>query len=338
MTGHSSTAESRSQEALKRIRHTILHWFTLNQRDLPWRKTRDPYRILISEVMLQQTQVDRVIPKYYAFLSAFPTVQALASASTADVIQLWSGLGYNRRAVNLQCAAQAVVNEHAGVFPRDVDQLKTLPGIGPYTAGAIACFAFEQDVGFLDTNIQRVLHRLFIGPEVPAPARKPREMSLLASMVVPAGNGWEWNQAIMEFGALQCTSRKPACLTCPVQTECAAFPEIQTLLAEAYLRGFRRKNEETFKGSNRFYRGRIVAVLREISDTETLDLTRLGSLVREDYSSEHESWLSDVVDGLARDGLLEIAEDAPSYDAASSKRERRIRLPASRDANQSPEA
>src|SRR5581483_4865161 len=147
------------------IQAALLEWFAAAGRDLPWRHTRDPYRIMVSEIMLQQTQVDRVIPKYHAFLAAFPTLEALAAAPTAEVIRAWSGLGYNRRAVNMQRTARAVLEEHGGQFPRDLPALLRLPGIGPYTAGAIACFAFEQDVGFMDTNIRRVVQRLFVGPE-----------------------------------------------------------------------------------------------------------------------------------------------------------------------------
>ena len=149
---------------LAEMRVALLDWFAVFGRDLPWRRTRDPYRIMVSEIMLQQTQVDRVIPKYHAFLEAFPTLEALAAAPTAEVIRAWSGLGYNRRAVNMQRAARAVLDEHGGQFPRDFAALLRLPGIGPYTAGAIACFAFEQDVAFIDTNIRRVVQRLFVGP------------------------------------------------------------------------------------------------------------------------------------------------------------------------------
>src|SRR5680860_695110 len=150
-----------SLDTIPAFRTHLFDWWEINQRDLPWRHTRDPYRILVSEVMLQQTQVDRVIPHFHRWLERFPTVQALAEAPTADVIQMWAGLGYNRRAVNLQRTAQAVL-ELGGEFPRDVESLKSLPGIGSYTAGAIACFAFEHDVAFIDTNMRRVLHRVFL--------------------------------------------------------------------------------------------------------------------------------------------------------------------------------
>ena len=215
-------------EHISGVREGLLAWFAANRRDLPWRRSRDPYHILVSEVMLQQTQVDRVLPYYRAFLDRFSTLAALAAAPTSDVIKAWAGLGYNRRAVNLQRTARHVLDEHGGVFPRDVDALRHLPGIGPYTAGAIACFAFEQDVPFIDTNIRRVLHRLLVGVDVPKPAASDAEILGLAAAALPAGNGWEWNQALMEFGALQCTARRPACVVCPVQSLCRAFPAIQT--------------------------------------------------------------------------------------------------------------
>jgi len=307
------------------LRDDLLGWYRQNGRDLPWRRTRDPYRILVSEVMLQQTQVDRVIPKYHAFLERFPSFAELAAASTADVIREWSGLGYNRRAVNLQRTAQAVIERHGGVMPHDPAQLLDLPGIGPYTAGAIACFAYEQDVGFFDTNIRRVLHRLFFGPEFPRERVTTRELQSLAEAVVPIGRGYEWNQALMELGAVQCTSRRPACQTCPVQIHCQAYPVIQSVIA-ALPRGTRKKQEEPFAGSMRYYRGRTIEALRELEDGQTLDLARLGARVRDDFSNEHINWLRDLVEGLSRDGLAQIAEEPAEYDAGEPVTIR-VRLP-----------
>ncbi len=307
------------------LRADLIAWYRDNARDLPWRRTRDPYRILVSEVMLQQTQVDRVIPKYFAFLDFFPTFEALAAAPTADVIRAWSGLGYNRRAVNLQRTAQAVVDEYGGKMPSDQVQLRDLPGIGPYTAGAIACFAFEQDVGFFDTNIRRVLHRVLIGPELPKEQVTTRQLQSLADELVPQGEGYTWNQALMELGAVVCTSRKPACLTCPLQRHCAAFPAIQTVIA-TLPKGTRKKKEEPFSGSMRFYRGRVIEALRELEDGESLDLQALGQKVRDDFSDEHLIWLKDVVEGLTRDGLAQIAEEKATYDAEEIT-EITVRLP-----------
>lgn len=300
------------------VRAGLLRWFEANRRDLPWRRTRDPYRILVAEVMLQQTQVDRVVPYYEAFLAQFPDVQALAGASTADVITAWAGLGYNRRAVNLQRTARYVVTELGDEFPETPAELIALPGIGPYTAGAIACFAFEQDTAFMDTNIRRVLHRVFAGVDAPKPTAKDAELSAIAAEMVPSGDGWRWNQALIEFGALQCTARKPACVICPLQAECIAFPAIQTAIAQLP-KGTRLKSEPSFMHSNRFYRGRVVAALRDQAETG-LSLTQLGPIVREDFSEADAPWLYELVMGLERDGLAQVAEDEPAYDAAAGPR------------------
>ncbi len=303
------------------VRAGLLKWFEANRRDLPWRRTRDPYQILISEVMLQQTQVDRVIPYFHAFLARFPTVQALAGAPTADVITAWAGLGYNRRAVNLQRTARYVVTELGGEFPADVTELMKLPGIGPYTSGAIACFAFEQDVPFLDTNIRRVLHRVFVGVDAPKPVAKDAELAAIARELIPPGDGWRWNQALIEFGALQCTARKPACIVCPLQTECNAFPEIQTAITRLPV-GIRLKREAPFAGSNRFYRGRVVDVLRNSNQPDGISVERLGPLVRENFTDADAPWLYELVRGLERDGLAMIAEAETGYDAGP-----RVKLP-----------
>lgn len=317
-----------------RVRHTLSAWWRANRRDLPWRHTRDPYAILVSEVMLQQTQVDRVIPYFARWLALFPTVGALAAAPTAEVIRAWSGLGYNRRAVNLQRTAQAVVTDHGGSFPRDVETLRSLPGIGPYTAGAIACFAFGQDTAFIDTNIRRVLHRLFAGVDVPAPALTDRQVTALGERVLPPGHGWDWNQGLIEFGALQCTARKPLCVLCPLQRDCAAYPGIQTVLAELP-KGTRLKREAPFKESNRYYRGRIVEALR-VHEGEPgptgMTLTEIGPRVREDFTPADVPWLYEVVQGLARDGLARVAEPVATYDAGEMPAEvpvesLRVRLP-----------
>lgn len=313
------------------VQDGLLAWFAVHGRDLPWRRTRDPYRILVAEIMLQQTQVDRVIAYYDAFLERFPTLEDLAAAPTSVVIRLWAGLGYNRRAVNLQRAATAIVNEHSGVFPRTVAELRALPGIGPYTAGAIACFAFEQDVAFIDTNMRRVLHRLFVGVDVPAPTAADRAILEIAAEVIPTGQGWTWNQALIEFGALHCTARKPACVICPVQACCATFPAIQTVLA-GRPRSARADDIGPFTASNRYFRGRVVDALRQLPDNATeqgIDLHELGTKVRDDFSEQDLPWLYGVVQGLHRDGLALIAEDRPPYDAegASSSGTVRVRLP-----------
>src|SRR3989454_5479176 len=156
-------------EQVVRVHSELLHWYAAEQRDLPWRSTNDPYAILVSEIMLQQTQVDRVLPKYQQFLAAFPTLSDLATASTADVISTWVPLGYNMRAVRLQSIARQVIAEYDGRIPDTIDDLLKLKGIGRYTAGAIACFAYRKQVATVDTNIRRVVHRIFLGLEYPKP-------------------------------------------------------------------------------------------------------------------------------------------------------------------------
>ncbi len=161
---------------IARVHASLLSWYAAEQRDLPWRTTSDPYAILVSEIMLQQTQVDRVLPKYQQFLTAFPTLADLAAAPTADVISAWVPLGYNMRAVRLQSIARQVISEYNGRIPDTIDELLKLKGIGRYTAGAIACFAYRMQVAAVDTNIRRVLHRIFLGLEHPEPKANDAQM------------------------------------------------------------------------------------------------------------------------------------------------------------------
>jgi A/G-specific adenine glycosylase len=303
------------------IQKLLLDWYDKNARDLPWRQTRDPYRVLVSEVMLQQTQVDRVLPYYERWLGRFPDVRALADAPTAEAIRAWAGLGYNRRAVNLQRTARHVVSELGGTFPSTVEELQRLPGIGPYTAGAIACFAFEQDVAFLDTNIRRVIHRLRFGPELPQPLATEKQLRDVAEELVPAGQGWRWGQAIMEFGALHCTARKPLCVVCPLQAECRAFPTIQSLIAT---RAERTDDNPPFEQTSRYFRGRLLAELRDAHPDRGIPLASLGPRIRPDFTEDHLPWLRGLVHGLARDGLALVAEAAPPYDDGAGEV---VRLP-----------
>ena len=318
--------EEQHQERLTRIRQGLLTWFEENARDLPWRWIRDPYSILVSEVMLQQTQVDRVLPYYARFLDRFPTVQALARAATSDVIRIWSGLGYNRRAVNLQRAARTVVDELGGDFPEDPADLRKLPGVGAYTAGAIAAFAFERDVAFLDTNMRRVIARVNFGSESVSEADAIES----ASMLLPPGHGWVWNQALIEFGALQCTARRPACIICPLRDDCAAYPTIQVTLQQKFASSNPVKTE-TFESTTRYFRGRIVEALRALPEDDPggISLPDLGLKVREDFSPENLPWLRELVDGLERDGLALVAEASPTYDPdrGSAATGPRVRLP-----------
>lgn len=313
-----------------------LEWYARAGRSgLPWRQTRDPYAILVSEVMLQQTQVERVIPKYHAFLTRFPTLAALATAPTADVIRAWAGLGYNTRAVRLQQVARQAVDEYGGQLPATIEGLMALSGIGRYTAGAVACFAFGQQVATVDTNIRRTLHRLFNGVE-PAewPATANRDALELAEWALPPGQAYDWQQALMDLGATICLARKPLCERCPLTGACAAWAEAGTVAlfpsgeAIARLRDERgqsaltgrvaesgaayetkpraKRPAQPFTSTTRYFRGRIVDALRAAPSDNGLTLAELGPQVKPDYTTADESWLLKLVDGLARHGLARL--------------------------------
>ena len=287
------------------MREELLSWFEENGRDLPWRRTRDPWGILVSEVMLQQIQVARAIPFYERFLERFPTVEALAEAPLSDAIRVWGDLGRYRRVVNLHRTARIVVEEHGGRVPSDPDALLKLPGVGPYTAGAVACFAFERDAHFLDTNIRRVLHRLFLGAEVPEPKAKEGQLLGLAEAMVPRDRAWGWGQSVMELGALRCKARRPLCEACPVAELCAARPNIaEALAARPRATGAARGSG----GPNIRHRGRALAVLRE-APPEGVALGELGEALREGFGEADLPWLRGVVESLRKDGLARISSE-----------------------------
>jgi len=222
-------------------------------RDLPWRATRDPWAVLVSELMLQQTQVARVLVPYRAFLERFPTPASCAGAPLGEVLQAWSGLGYNRRAAMLHGAARAVVERHGGAVPRALDDLLALPGVGPYTARAVAAFAFGDDTAVVDVNAGRVLARAVAGRPL-----APRAVQALADELVPAGRGWAWNQAMVEIGALWCTARAPRCGGCPLGRACAWAAAGRPDPDPAR----RPVRQSRFEGSDRQGRGRLLQALR----------------------------------------------------------------------------
>jgi A/G-specific adenine glycosylase len=203
------------------FRRRLLRWFRRHARDLPWRRTRNPYHVMVSEFMLQQTQVARVEAYYQRFLEQYPSIESLAAASTGMVRESWDGLGYYRRAANLHRLAQEVVRDHAGVIPSDPAELRRLPGVGRYTAGAVASFAFERSAPAVDTNVARVIRRAF-HPRAPAKALVNRLWATAEQIIPRRGkSAWAFNQGIMELGALICTARLARCGECPVQSVCA---------------------------------------------------------------------------------------------------------------------
>lgn len=211
-------------EQIRAFQRRLLAWYRVHQRKLPWRETRDPYKILVSEIMLQQTQVERVMPKYQQFLKRYPTVEALAQAKTAELRRLWYPLGYNVRPLRLRRIAQQTIQHHEGKIPDSYDGLLAMDGIGRYTAGAVLSFAYEQDAPILDTNVARLLSRFFGVPAAWSNGRRLRRLWQLAEAIIPKGKGYDINQAMMDVGATICTARAPKCPTCALRRTCRSFP------------------------------------------------------------------------------------------------------------------
>lgn len=272
--------------ALARVRASLLAWYAADHRDFPWRRTTDPYAVLVSEVMLQQTQASRIAVRFPTFIARFPTARALAAASEAEVLAAWSGLGYNRRALALRRAAASVA---AHGWPRDVAALERLSGIGPYTARAVASLAFGVPLGVVDTNVRRWLVRRF----GLAASAKPRELQALADALALAGEAADaapWTHATMEFGAGVCTPRTPHCDICPIAEGCPS----RGMAAMVPV-----KRQATFAGSDRAHRG---ALLQALTGAQRHAMTlAAGRLILPEPDFER------VVAGLERDGLLHRA-------------------------------
>jgi A/G-specific adenine glycosylase len=213
--------------ARQRFRRRLLAWYRANGRDLPWRRTSDPYHILVSEVMLQQTQVDRVLPKYHEWLDRYPSLTALATADEGDVTQTWRPLGYNIRPRRLHAIARESVARYGGELPSDEDTLLSFKGIGAYTAGAIRSFAFRQRAAIVDTNVARVLFRIFIGRGDPKTHAMRKQLWALSEVLVPHKHVFDFNQGLMDFGATVCVARKPKCRACPMTRMCRSFPKLR---------------------------------------------------------------------------------------------------------------
>lgn len=299
-----------SQHAIKAFQTKILHWYAENKRDLPWRETRNPYNILISEVMAQQTQLSRIVPKYVAWLEKFPTIESLAKASTHDLLAAWSGLGYNRRALYLQKAAKEIVEKFNGKFPDKSEILKSLSGIGEYTAKAIACFAFDQQVAVVDTNIKKVILTQFTPEyneaEMNAQDRRKnqdvrlkekkinkmlnsrfiihdssqengivtdKDIQSIADQLLPVGHAYEWNQALMDYAAVELKKEK---ISLPKQSK--------------------------FIGSDRYYRGQIIKILIE---QKKIDREKLCMRLKKEESFTQERY-DKILKGLQEDALVTI--------------------------------
>ncbi len=291
-----------SKNRIVTFQKKIFEWWSTHKRDLPWRHTRDPYRIMVSEVMLQQTQVLRVVAKYREFIQTFPTVVDLAQASPAQVLRIWKGMGYNRRALYLHKAAKIIVENvwpvipaHAGIqskivktfdlnnFPKSEKELRKLPGLGTYTARAILVFAYEQEVPLVDTNIRQIITHFFFTKQAKGPALMglkgralEKEIEDIARQLIPPGKSWAWHQALMDYGAL----------ALPVLTRSPVHPSPRKGLP--------------FRDSNRFYRGRIIDRLR---DGEISEKKLVSELVI--TYTKPAAFIHSIIDSLTKDGLLQ---------------------------------
>jgi len=280
------------------VQRALVSWYEADHRSFPWRETEDAYEILISEVMSQQTQLGRVVDAWHAFLDRWPDVEALAAADQSDVVGFWTShsLGYNNRAKYLHTAANQVRDEWEGAFPQTPEDLQELHGVGPYTANAVASFAFNNGDAVVDTNVKRVLYRAFDVPDDDA------AFETVAEALMPAGDSRVWNNAIMELGGVAC-EKTPACdaAECPWREWCHAYdtgdftaPDVPT--------------QPDFEGSRRQMRGRVINVLGEYDE---LELDELGPRVRVDYAPDGEygrEWLRGLIDDLADDGLVATRE------------------------------
>ena len=281
-----------------------MRWYAVNKRPLPWRRTLNPYRILVAEIMSHQTQVSRVARKYGPFLRRFPTLQSLVREPVAGLIRSWQGMGYNGRAVRLRESAVQIAKNHGGRVPEDLKVLQTLPGIGKYTAHAIACFAFAQRVPVVDVNVHRVLSRIFWKMKSVRDTKDAETVWNVAHDILPKSGVQKWNQALMDLGATVCTSQRPVCGVCPVRTLCSS-----THILSHSNRMARRKpsREPLYHGLPvRIYRGRIVERLRRLNGRTTIALNKLGREIKADFARSEFSWLESVLRKLAKDGLVEF--------------------------------
>jgi A/G-specific adenine glycosylase len=293
-----------------RLHGAVLEWFDRAGRRFAFRGTHDPYAVLVSEVILQQTQVSRGEPAWRAFMARFPTFEALAAASPAEVLRAWAGLGYNRRALALHRTAKAVVERHGGRLPEETVALRALPGVGPYTARALQAIAFGRPVGAVDTNVRRVLGRVLAGHGVASDEGEGlsvRELQAVADALVPLDRPADWTAALMDIGASFCRPRRPDCAACPLAEDCR-FAAARGGAGRAPRTRATREAAAEFATTSRWLRGRIVARLRDLPDGEWTTIE--GSLGTHDQAA-----VQGAIADLEREGLLE------------RDREGRVRLP-----------
>ncbi len=289
-TGSDARGSRHAESDARGLRHAeLIGWWQAERRDLPWRRTRDPWLVLVSEVMLQQTQVERVLPYFETFAERWPTPAQCAAAELADVLAAWQGLGYPRRARNLWRTAAIISERHGGRLPADLEGLLALPGVGPYTARAVQAFAFGIDTGVVDTNVGRILAR-WTGRRL-----APREAQRIADELVPTGESWAWNQSMMDLGAQVCTKRDPSCGQCPAQQWCAWAGSDSPDPADRSAGVSARQAQ--FQGSDRQARGRLLAAL----SGGPLPTERAAAEMRLEHDAARAQRL---VQGLVAEGLI----------------------------------
>jgi A/G-specific adenine glycosylase len=285
------------------LHSAVFRWYRRHGRKLPWRGIRNPYRIMISEIMLQQTQVSRVLEKYPLFIKEYPTFDALASAPRAMVIRSWQGMGYNNRAVRLHMLAHVVVERHGGRLPREYDALIALPGIGKYTAHAMLYSAFNQSLPVVDVNIRRLLSRVFWKMPDRSALRPEEEIWPLATSLLPRGGTYDWNQALMDLGATVCTARSPQCGVCPLGRFCKSVKQMQK--GDSAPPIVKRKPELTYRGvPARIHRGRIIEALRQVPHGSSMSVAALTRKVFKEAGDRDVHWIGKALAALEKDGLV----------------------------------
>jgi len=289
---------SRTMSDEQQVRAAILRWYRTSRRLLQWRTTRDPYEILVSEVMLQQTQVSRVKIKLPEFLEKFPSFERLARAPKPEVVRAWKGMGYNNRAIRLQAAARSVCEDHGGYLPADASALQALPGIGRYTSHAVLCFAYRRRVPVVDVNIRRVLSRIFWKMTALGETKPEETVWSFAASMLPRRDTFTWTQALMDLGAVVCTARRPKCAHCPVARWCASHAFLRTAMPAT---PYRRAEPAHQNVPNRLWRGRIVDVLRDAR--HPLSLAEIGSAINAEFAATELPWLRALIEALIRDGI-----------------------------------
>lgn len=285
------------------MKRELLRWYRDNPREYPWRSENiDPYIVLVSEFMLQQTQARTITKRLPEFLALYPDVVALAAASNGEILSAWAGLGYNRRALRLRDTAKAIVEEHAGRVPSDPKALAALPGIGPYASAAIACFAYNRREVVIDVNVQRVYSRYAHMQTSLNGVDHIKAVRAFAEHIIPATNASEWHHAVMDLGAHICTARKPLCGSCPLQKSCASADSLRMLASTRTS----KKAEPLFYGKpKRIWRGRVVQLLHNEGERPSYTVRELFKTLTGATAMEADvAWMSSVVDALAAEGML----------------------------------